>query len=1202
MVLEIYTFRSFEVHRDGLPIAANTWKTQKNKHLCKILLTYEGQALPKERLIDWLWSDLEPDAAARNLRVAVSQLRKVLEPDLPKGSKSSYVLTTDAGYVWNMQRDDWLDVAEFEQLCQRFDPDDALHDHQLEYAEHARKLYRGPYLEEDRYEDWAIARREQLQLIHFDLLTKLSEAQARLGRYQQALAHCREILRADPCRESVWAQLMLYLYCAGNQPDALRAYNQCVQVLAADLGVEPNAHLKELHKQIRNRHLPDVDDRYPMLTESVPDIPYALSPNSVPFVGRQMERTRVKDLLEQAHQGHGGCILVGGEAGVGKTRLVQETLTDAAGFASLSAYVHTLEQNMAYQAWGHVLNQAIEQVDASVLKSVQPVWLAEVVNIVPSLHVRFELSKNPDLNPEQQQHRFYEAVFQVLSTIVQQVPMIILIDDIHWLDEASFDLWQFLLPRLKTLPLCIIGTYRQDDESDALSQFLKQGAEHLETINLPRLNSQEGLKLLRNLPLRLEDVDTFCGNLYKNTEGNPLFMISTLQHLFESGAFSAEEQGWVAADEAAVSALTMSPTVQALILKRLERLDDPSLKLLRLISVIGREVDVPLLELAWEQDVDCVSTLMMLTSAQLLNEHMGQYTLSHGKIGEVVYEQMADPMRHLLHQRALYALEQRYLGQLDAWLGMLLQHAFRAGVWEKALTYAVQALSREDRIQLQEKLTLAELGVEAAQRLAASGKDTHFAKEQLFELLLKRTEIFALKGNRDDQGKDLMQLTDLANTLDDAAKHALVLTKQMLFQLAKGEFDDAIESANKAFTLYETEQDLAGQGNCFNHIGQVLHRQGNPEAGLDAMQQALVLFEQCKNLRGQADCLQNIGQIYFFSLAKYEQALDFFKQANTHYATIADPIGQASCCNSIGNVCMWCLNRPQEAIDRYQQALDIAHDVGDRFGQGLLLNNIGNVYRRLHLGKHHIALDYLQQAHDIGKEVADSIGQSISLSNIGKVYFSIGGYDKAIEYHQRALNISRDIGERDEEAGNLYELGKTYLMLGDAETALQCLQQSLSISKETEDARALIYCNAELGKAYSALRQLDVATAHYEQAQKVLNELDIPEEQLNLHIQRTMTYLELGQPEDALCETEQAVELIESNHDEGKLQEVYFLHHQVLSALGHEADAVPYLQQAYDTMMKIADKMQSQDDRDSYLTNVQHNANLIAAWKQYSQA
>jgi DNA-binding SARP family transcriptional activator len=203
--LHIETLGSFDVSHGDVPISDSVWKTQKNKTLFKILLTNRGHALNKEHLMDWLWPEMDPDAASRNLRVAISQVRQALEPHLRRGSQSRFLLTTESGYAWNNQADYWLDAAEFESLCSKFSVDAKTEDSErrISDAERAKALYRGDYLEEDRYADWATAERERLREIYFALLTEMAETHARQGRYQQAISLCREVLAADRCRESV---------------------------------------------------------------------------------------------------------------------------------------------------------------------------------------------------------------------------------------------------------------------------------------------------------------------------------------------------------------------------------------------------------------------------------------------------------------------------------------------------------------------------------------------------------------------------------------------------------------------------------------------------------------------------------------------------------------------------------------------------------------------------------------------------------------------------------------------------------------------------------------------------------------------------------------------------------------------------------------------------------------------------------------
>jgi len=305
MGLRIYTLGPFCVYRGDELLPPAAWKTQKSKTLLKLLFTFRRRQLTRDQLLEWLWPDLDPAAADRSLRIAVSQLRETLAPGRPRGSHSSYILTTDSGYAWNPQGDYWLDAAEFEAAATQFEADD-----QLAVGERVRALYRGEYLEEDRYADWAAAERERLREIYFAVLTRLAEAYARHGSYPQATALCRQVLAGDRCRESAWRLLMRYHYHAGNRALALRAYEECRQALTEELQVEPLPETRALYEQIQHVQVPTLPRAIPNnLTLHTP---------LTPFVGRDTELAQIAALLRDP-----ACRLLTlvGAGGMGKTRL-----------------------------------------------------------------------------------------------------------------------------------------------------------------------------------------------------------------------------------------------------------------------------------------------------------------------------------------------------------------------------------------------------------------------------------------------------------------------------------------------------------------------------------------------------------------------------------------------------------------------------------------------------------------------------------------------------------------------------------------------------------------------------------------------------------------------------------------------------------------------------------------------------------------
>ena len=245
--LSIHLLGAFEIFREGQPLPNSAWHSQQTRAICKILLARRGQVVTSDQIIDILWPADDPDSARRRLHVRISQLRRAL------GSGKACLQTVDGGYRFQPDETCWLDVDEFQtQILEGSRYQDAGQQPQAIRAfEQARQLYCGDFLAEDIYADWAFAEREHYRERFLTLLTELAESYAQQGRYRLALARTRDALARDPLRESLYVRLMLYHYYAGERPQALRAFERCRAVLAAELDVPPLETTIQLAKQIR---------------------------------------------------------------------------------------------------------------------------------------------------------------------------------------------------------------------------------------------------------------------------------------------------------------------------------------------------------------------------------------------------------------------------------------------------------------------------------------------------------------------------------------------------------------------------------------------------------------------------------------------------------------------------------------------------------------------------------------------------------------------------------------------------------------------------------------------------------------------------------------------------------------------------------------------------------------------------------------
>lgn len=236
------------------------------------------------------------------------------------------------GYTISAGADCWIDSEAFEAQAERGRRAQE-DDHMLEAVtayETARTLYRGDFLEENIYDDWTFAERERLRERFLVVLTELAECYARQGRYRRAIGACLQVLSTDSVREAVYVRLMLYYYYAGERTEALRTYDRCRRQLDEQLAVQPLPDTRRLAERIRDGSLWSLPDgpRYPppAYEGRLYTVPYSLG--APPLVGRDREYAwLVERWLTMPH----GLILVHGEAGAGKSRLVEEFLGYAAG-------------------------------------------------------------------------------------------------------------------------------------------------------------------------------------------------------------------------------------------------------------------------------------------------------------------------------------------------------------------------------------------------------------------------------------------------------------------------------------------------------------------------------------------------------------------------------------------------------------------------------------------------------------------------------------------------------------------------------------------------------------------------------------------------------------------------------------------------------------------------------------------------------
>ena len=254
--LHIRTLGSFTLWRGDEEVRDRDWRSSKARQLFQFLLTERGRTVPRERLLDALWPDLDAEAAANNLRVTLNRTSKAIEPDRPDGAPSSYILQQGDTFCFNTDSNYQLDAATFTAAVTEGQQADRLGQRARAVSLYRQAVaeYRGPYLPDAFYEDWSVVERERLTMLFNDVALRLGVLLLEEGDIHEAIGLAWRVLEQDQTHEEAYRLLMRAHASLGERSTALRLYERCVHVLHTELGVEPLDETTALYQSVRSMH------------------------------------------------------------------------------------------------------------------------------------------------------------------------------------------------------------------------------------------------------------------------------------------------------------------------------------------------------------------------------------------------------------------------------------------------------------------------------------------------------------------------------------------------------------------------------------------------------------------------------------------------------------------------------------------------------------------------------------------------------------------------------------------------------------------------------------------------------------------------------------------------------------------------------------------------------------------------------------
>jgi DNA-binding SARP family transcriptional activator/predicted ATPase len=670
--LTLQVLGGFAMRRDSGP--AVRLPRRKAEALLTYLALPPGRAHPRDKLATLLWGDTGEDQARQSLRQALAALRQAL-PRKPRP-----VLLADHDTVALDAAAVDVDAHTFERRCASSRAED---------LERGLALYQGDLLDGIRvtgaaFDDWVRAERARLRQLAQDGLARLLALQTRVADTERAIQTASRLLALDPLQEPVHRALMRLYARQGRRAAALRQYQLCVDGLQRELRAEPEAETRRVYREILHREpfrraaVNGPRDRSPARPAArVPNLPVPESR----LIGRTAEMARLREAWIAARRGQGRVVIVVGEAGIGKSRLLVEVAAEASehGGRVLVGRCHESEQILPFGPWVDAFRSGHVLADASIRDGLASTWRAEIARLLPEF-------AEPGLPaPTDDRLRLFESVALLVERLAATQPTVVMLEDAHWGDEMSLRLLAFVGRRIAGARVLLIVTVREEEPASAevvrLAGDELARERHCESLTLTPLSRADTEALVRALARPGAD----AAQVWSASDGNPFLAVETLRALQETGA--------------ADSGPVVAPRIREVIAQRLDRLSAPSRELVEVASVIGRDFDFVLLQRAASVDErDAARGVEELVRRRVMRVVGERFDFAHDRIREVAVSRLLPPRRSLVHREIARAMEELYAADLDPHYAALAAHYRHGEAWLKALTYlhlaGTQALTR----------------------------------------------------------------------------------------------------------------------------------------------------------------------------------------------------------------------------------------------------------------------------------------------------------------------------------------------------------------------------------------------------------------------------------------------------------------------------------------------------------------------------
>jgi predicted ATPase/class 3 adenylate cyclase len=819
----------------------------------------------------------------------------------------------------------------------------------------------------------------------------------------------------------------------------------------------PDLNLKGLSEPVTGYQL--------IAEKSTPGSVRGLEGLRAPMIGRQSELQKLEDAVDTlGRQKTGKFVLIRGEAGIGKSRLIAELKTkiEAAPVKILEGQSLTYRRSVAYWIFQEILRDYLgvfpgmsdSQVRQRLNDKVRA--LLGTGNAVLTSYLEYMLAlelSDPTaaerlalLDPNQIRQQIFISVHLLLATEAEIQPLVIILDDLHWADEVSLELLRFLLDDVKQFPLLICGITRPFDAGLLLTiedQAQQRLDEDYIDIRLMSLAADQSELLLHNLLTISDFPNSLRDQIIHRANGVPFYLEEILRMLIDDEVLFYENTQWIINPQADLSNLGVPENLQALILTRFDHLAPEFQEILQVAAVIGREFDLSVVAAILNRpSIELHDLMTQLVERAFVFQNPGEsnasFSFRHVLTSDAIYSTLLRRERAELHGLIGAAIEDLYPERLNENLYLLARHYSWSKNFEKALHYQILAGQRAARDYLNEQAqTYFEQAVENLDQI------DHLAT-QAIQAYTGLGDVLVFVGEYDsarEYFKKAETLVDLNNP--DSVQTYILLRRKI------GTTFERLGNFDRALAYLGTAQQFAQENSLplkieraknLNDIGWIHFRRGNLELAESSLQNALELVRSTSQYAVIASIYNRLGGIYY-QKDDLEKAHNYVRRSLVLREEIGDIGEVARSYNNLG-LLGWKRGDWDDALENFSRSIKLNQTLGDveatiflHMNTGLLLTDKGDLAA---------AQQHLDESLARAKQIGHSALEAQTYLHYSRYWLASQEWEKSLFYSNRALEIFDEIGSQESLVDLNASIGEAWLGLGDLEKAGEACDQAIA--------------------------------------------------------------------------------------------------------------------------------------------------------------